>query len=279
MNNTTQRLLTFFIGIPLIVSFIILDFYNHLLLNVFVCSCSIIGASEFYNMASKKTKMFPKPLILLMTGLIPILTYIFQYYKLKFDIILWIFTIFTILLMGIECFTAKTFENSLMKVSVSALILFYCGFLVSFVNRISYTNNSTFYLILYFLLVFLCDSAAWLFGILFGKNNRGFIAASPKKSIVGFVGGILASMGTAVLAKVFFPEIMNVNYGITILLGGITALSAIIGDLIESVFKRSCDTKDSGKLIPGRGGILDCMDSLVIAAPVYYILLFFLFEI
>ena len=62
-----------------------------------------------------------------------------------------------------------------------------------------------------------------------------------------------------------------------LILGFVTSLSAIIGDLIESVFKRSCQVKDSGSLIPGRGGILDSIDSIVIAAPIFYIGYNFLF--
>ena len=68
--------------------------------------------------------------------------------------------------------------------------------------------------------------------------------------------------------------ISNVNLAI---LGAITAVAAIIGDLIESVFKRSCDIKDSGNLIPGRGGVLDSIDSVIIAAPIFYIGYNFLF--
>ena len=114
-------------------------------------------------------------------------------------------------------------------------------------------------------------------GILFGKSTRGFVAASPNKSLVGFIGGIAGSVASGCLFKYFFSEIITISYPRLIILGIITSLAAIIGDLIESVFKRSCNVKDSGTLIPGRGGVLDSIDSLLIAAPIFYIGYNFLF--
>ena len=123
----------------------------------------------------------------------------------------------------------------------------------------------------------MCDSFAWFFGILFGKSTRGFVAASPNKSLVGFIGGIIGSLGCGFVLKYFFPAAISISNLNLVILGIITSVSAIIGDLIESVFKRSCDIKDSGNLIPGRGGVLDSIDSVVIAAPIFYIGYNFLF--
>ena len=74
-----------------------------------------------------------------------------------------------------------------------------------------------------------------------------------------------------------FPDVITISYRNLVILGIITSLAAIIGDLIESVFKRSCEVKDSGNLIPGRGGVLDSIDSILIAAPIFYIGYNFLF--
>ena len=64
-----------------------------------------------------------------------------------------------------------------------------------------------------------------------------------------------------------------------VILALITTLAAIVGDLIESVFKRSLNIKDSGNIIPGRGGILDSTDSILIAAPIFYIGIYFIYNI
>ena len=179
--------------------------------------------------------------------------------------------------MGFECFTAKTFENSASKISYSTLTLFYTGFLLTFISRMTLLPDSKYVISLFLLFVFMCDSFAWFFGILFGKSTRGYVAASPNKSLVGFIGGIICSIGCGFLFKFIFPEIITISNLHLAILGFVTSLSAIIGDLIESVFKRSCQVKDSGSLIPGRGGILDSIDSIVIAAPIFYIGYNFLF--
>jgi len=179
--------------------------------------------------------------------------------------------------MGFECFTAKTFENSVSKIAYSGLTIFYTGFLLTFISRMTLLPDSKFVISLFLLFVFMCDSFAWFFGILFGKSTRGYVAASPNKSIVGFVGGLVCSIGCGLLFKFIFPDVFTLSYRNLAILGFITSLSAIIGDLVESVFKRSCEVKDSGTLIPGRGGILDSIDSIVIAAPIFYIGYNFLF--
>ena len=137
--------------------------------------------------------------------------------------------------------------------------------------------DSKYIVSLFLIFVFMCDSFAWFFGILFGKSTRGYVAASPNKSLVGFIGGIIGSIACGFAFKYFFPEVMTVSNLNLFILGFVTSVAAIIGDLIESVFKRSCDVKDSGSLIPGRGGVLDSIDSVVIAAPIFYIGYNFLF--
>ena len=271
MSKTIKRLLTFFIGIPLVIAVVFCDFLNHLPLQIVIGIFSVLGANEFYNMVSKKHFLFTKELVLIATALIPLSSYTFILSDLSLDITPWLFIAICIIFMCIECFYTKTFEKSLSKIAYTLLTVFYCGFLITFISRMTILPDSKFTVSLFLILVFMCDSLAWFFGILFGKSTRGFVAASPNKSIVGFLGGILGSIASGCLFKFLFPEIFTITYPHLILLGFLTALASIIGDLIESVFKRSCDVKDSGNLIPGRGGILDSIDSIVIAAPVFYI--------
>lgn len=278
MNTVCKRLLTFIIGVPLVLAFVFLDIYNHLPFNVLVIAFSFLSANEFYTISSSKYKLFPRWILVIFTTLIPLVAYVFSLNCFSFDSVLWFFVFETLILMGIETFTSKTFEESLTKNAISFLILFYCGFLISFVVKFTTLKNSKYILGLFFILVFLCDSAAWLFGILFGKNNRGFIAASPNKSIIGFLGGIAGSIVFGCIYKYIFPEIFEGSYLKMIILALFTALASIVGDLIESVYKRSLGVKDSGRLIPGRGGVLDSIDSIIIAAPVFYIGIYFLYN-
>lgn len=277
MNKVAQRLLVFFIGIPFILALVFFNFYNNLLLNIAACTTSAIGAYEFYNMLSKKNKLFRKPVVITLATLLPILNYNFIIFGVSLEIIPWFFVFTIFLLMGIESFSQKDFTFSLEKIAYSTLIIFYCGFLPTFITKMTVFEDAKYFLSLYFLFVFMCDSGAWFFGVCFGKNNRGIFKASPNKSIAGFIGGIASCIGTGCIFKAVFPDVITCSYVQMIIWGLFVSLASIIGDLIESVFKRSADVKDSGNLIPGRGGILDCMDSLLLAAPVFYIGVHFLF--
>lgn len=276
MNKVIKRLLTFFIGLPLILAIVLIPYQHHLAFNIIALLFSIACTSEMHNMLSTQAKLFNKISYILFNALICVSTVAFKYAGLDQNYTLWILLFEIFIYMGIECFTQKTFENSAKKLSFSAILLFYCGYLVTFVIRIGLKDfNSSYYLALFLVQVFMCDSCAWLFGVLFGKNNRGYIAASPNKSLIGFAGGIAGSIFFTVILKLIFPSIFILEFWKMILLSILTALAAIVGDLIESVFKRSCDFKDSGNIIPGRGGALDSVDSLLIAAPVYFIILYF----
>lgn len=277
MNKVAKRLMTFFIGVPLVIAIVYFDYLNHLVLQLVVGVFAVLGANEFYDMASKKNKLFTKEIVLIATALLPFTCYTFILSDLSLDITPWLYITISILLMGYECFTAKTFEFSLSKISYTLLTVFYCGFLITFISRMTILPNSKYIISLFLIFVFMCDSFAWFFGILFGKSTRGFVAASPNKSLVGFAGGIAGSIACGLLLKLMLPSVFTISYKNLIILGLITSIAAIVGDLIESVFKRSCDVKDSGNLIPGRGGVLDSIDSILIAAPIFYIGYNFLF--
>ena len=278
MNKVAKRLLVFFIGVPLVIGVVSLYYYNYIALNILAVVGSAFGANEFYNMASKKVKMFPKTLVIIFTAALPFLAYNFILLDLDLSNLTWFLVLEIFLFMGAEALFSKSFEDSIIKISLTVLIIFYTGFMITFVTRLtSIKENATIFIYLYFILVFMCDSGAWFFGVLFGKSTRGIFSASPNKSIVGFFGGIITSIASGILLKFIFPDILFGPIWKIILVAFGTALAAIVGDLIESVFKRSCEVKDSGNLIPGRGGALDCIDSLILGAPIYYIGIHFLY--
>lgn len=271
MSKLTQRLLVFFIGVPVCLLFVYFDFLYHLPLNVLIVTASVIAANEFYNMCKQKSSMFPRALLLIFAGILPLITYLFALFNIDVNLVLWVLAAEIIVLLAIETISQQSFENSLPKISYAVLLLFYTGYMPTFISRISFIKNySRYFFSLFLLFVFLCDSAAWFFGLLFGKNNRGLFKASPNKSIAGFIGGILSTVALAALAKLFFSDIFYGGWWKILLLAFFTAIAGIIGDLVESVFKRSADVKDSGKIIPGRGGVLDSIDSILIAAPIFY---------
>jgi len=125
------------------------------------------------------------------------------------------------------------------------------------------------------LLIIMCgDSAAYFVGISIGRRKL-YPAVSPNKSIEGAIGGLAGSILGAFIAQLtFFPQLA---WWDVLLLGSILGALGQVGDLFESLLKRSFGVKDSGTLIPGHGGILDRLDSLLFAFPpaLYYALLRF----
>lgn len=118
-------------------------------------------------------------------------------------------------------------------------------------------------------LLWASDSGAYLVGVRFGKR-RLFERISPKKSWEGFFGGLLLSIVISLGIASYFTVLSRSEW---ISISVLIVLSGTFGDLVESMFKRSIDIKDSGSLLPGHGGILDRFDGLLIAAPVVYLYL------
>lgn len=127
--------------------------------------------------------------------------------------------------------------------------------------------------VLYLLaIVWAGDSAAYYVGTRFGKRKLAPVV-SPKKSWEGFWGQVVAGAVFGALLAVILPRIPGtpaVATAVGALLGAVLSVVAVVGDLVESTFKRSCAVKDSGGLLPGHGGLLDRLDSLLYASPVLY---------
>jgi len=129
------------------------------------------------------------------------------------------------------------------------------------------------HLLLYvFFIVWLCDVGAYFAGKGFGKNKL-FPSVSPGKTWEGFIGGVLAGILVAVAIHYVFGHF---SLGEWIILGIVVSLTSVVGDLVESSFKRYFKVKDSSNIIPGHGGFLDRLDSFIYALP-FYILLIIIF--
>jgi len=136
------------------------------------------------------------------------------------------------------------------------------------------------YLILLFLIVFVGDTAAYFGGMAWGKTKLAS-QISPKKTIEGSVSALIASVLMGVLwAHFIYPDSMALEkYWRIILFIPLLSCLAQLGDLFESVLKRSQMQKDSGTFLPGHGGILDRVDGLALAAPGFYLCLYYLWEV
>lgn len=124
-----------------------------------------------------------------------------------------------------------------------------------------------FYLMFMLLIVWLADTAAYVSGRLWGRHLLA-PTLSPKKTWEGFIIGLVFTFFSAMLVLYFFQGIKSMQSQLWILVL-LTSLAAVAGDLLESQLKRLRGLKDSGQLLPGHGGILDRIDSLLAAAPVF----------
>lgn len=126
---------------------------------------------------------------------------------------------------------------------------------------------SPWWLMYVFLLVWCADSGAYFIGRKFGKRKLA-PNVSPNKSIEGFIGGIITASFVA-MGVGFGLELGTVALIAFLGLSGLTVLASVLGDLFESMLKRRAGIKDSGSILPGHGGVLDRIDSLLSATPVF----------
>ena len=171
-------------------------------------------------------------------------------------------------------FRIRSIETAAHEVAFALLAFLYIPFLLMHLVLLRQTDFGVQWLFVIMLIVMTNDSAAYYTGSAFGKN-RLYPLVSPKKSIEGAVGGLVGSLGGTMLAKfTFFPQLSFRDAVVTALVIGMVGQA---GDLFESLLKRSFGVKDSGSLIPGHGGVLDRLDSILFAAPItyYYVLFFF----
>lgn len=164
--------------------------------------------------------------------------------------------------------TSKPLEDSLPSSAVAVLATTYVGMLGGSLIRLHNDFPEGYKLVFFLLLVvWLGDSGAYYVGRQFGKHKLS-PRISPKKTIEGLFGGITASIITAIVIHyTFFPKFPLLH---AIIAGVILSFAGVIGDLAESMWKRSAAVKDSGTLIPGHGGFLDRFDSILFTAPILY---------
>jgi phosphatidate cytidylyltransferase len=165
-------------------------------------------------------------------------------------------------------------NNPIPNIATTLFGIVYIAFpfgLMNFMFR--YKGIETFHLLLsMFVILWTADTFAYLVGSKIGKN-RLFERISPKKSWEGSIGGAIAALIAAFIFSVYFKEMslaLWLGYALIIVVAG------TYGDLIESMFKRSLNIKDSGNILPGHGGILDRFDAVFMAVPAAILYLMFI---
>ncbi|WP_031539686.1 phosphatidate cytidylyltransferase [Borreliella garinii] len=268
------RLGTFLFFVPLILFLIFLDFKNYLFLNILIFIFSGFAAKEVNDLLKFKSSGLSGILSFFLGFVPPILTYIhFNVFYLGMNVVYYlvIALVFSNWIVNLVFIKEHEIGNFLSQATSILFILIYPGALMSFIVSITTLPKAPFLMLILFAMVSGNDTFAYLFGYFFGKNSYRPTIISPNKTLMGFFGGILFSVFTAIFAVVF--KLINLSYGESIIFGILIGVFTIIGDLFESGLKRSAGVKDSGKIIPGRGGALDSIDSFLLTGPIFYLYL------
>lgn len=274
MNNFWQRAITGTIFVVVLVGAIVLGgWYMHVTFGVIV----LFGLLEFYKLF-ENTDTKPQRIVGTAIGtLLYSITILNIYHSSTYHILIVGLILIGLVLIGIiELFRAKTkpFEN--ISVTISGLIYIVLPFSLLNEMSISINCNSIFYdfwpVLSIFILIWCNDTFAYLTGRLLGKHKL-FERISPKKTWEGFIGGAVFAMIAGILMAYF----LNKSYVTFATYAFVASVIGTLGDLVQSMLKRSVNVKDSGTILPGHGGILDRFDAVLFVIPVIFFLEKFIF--
>lgn len=188
-------------------------------------------------------------------------------------------TILILFVLGlcVRQFVSKSNTAGILAISTTLFGLMYVPWLLNFIQKINFfpgiNANGKFYVLYFILVTKFSDTGAYAIGSLIGKHKM-IPRISPAKTWEGFGGAIVVATGASlVFTHLFADKMPGMRPLHAVILGVILSSTAVIGDLIESLFKREAGVKDSGNFFPGIGGILDLLDSLLFNAPIMYLYL------
>ncbi|HWR10900.1 MAG TPA: phosphatidate cytidylyltransferase [Rectinemataceae bacterium] len=280
-KNTIQRLLVFFLGIPLFLAVVnYASFGRNILLAVAVAVIQFLCVREASALFAAKNMKVNRLFLTILSAMSTLIVYLSPALAGLFpgdisplEILFSISVLGSLAVMAPFSFAkAEEFSAILPNLAASLFVFFYCGVLGSFLVYITSCFGQYLAPVLTFtFMTFGNDSLAWLVGVTLGRK-RGIVAVSPGKSVAGFIGGFCGSILAALIAFSLFPESGFGPLARPLFLGVVMGCSVILGDLVESALKRSAGVKDSSSLVPGRGGVLDSFDSLLFSAPLFVLI-------
>ncbi len=231
-----------------------------------VLIAAVIGQYEFYRMAQNKGV---KPLMAvgIVLGIAVVIVGFYHHPAVDHGRHLFSIIACMLLTMTSRLFSADPVAGAVEDVAITFLGIFYVALLFGFQVGIRFGEYGKQWVVFLYFVIWATDIGGYSIGIPFGKHKL-YPKISPNKSVEGLLGSIALAIGMALLCRAWF--LSSLGIGETVALGTALALVGTLGDLVESLFKRSAGVKDSGAIIPGHGGMLDRMDSMLFAAPVLY---------
>ncbi|MDO4942156.1 MAG: phosphatidate cytidylyltransferase [Lachnospiraceae bacterium] len=254
-------------GIILVVAAALTLYFGGIITLAVMMIISLIGANELLKIFQiEKSSM----------AVIVYCATILYYLMLFFGVGSWGFMfliISMIFILGAYVFCYPKYNANQMMAAFFSLI--YVSIMLSYIYQLRILQNGLEYVVLIFLAAWGTDTFAYCSGMLLGKHKMTPLL-SPKKTVEGAVGGLIGSALLGALYGFFIAGHLRLDYNpiaifpVICVVGGIVSM---IGDLAASAIKRNFDIKDYGTLIPGHGGILDRFDSIIIIAPIVYLII------
>jgi len=272
-GNFWLRFLTATVGLPVFfVLIFLLPHLHHLGFNLLVTVSTVLGALELEKLLQTQG-LRPFRASPYLSGLLPAAAYLQVAGILPWGS-LWAALGILVVLALLATLAVRREEElrpMLSKAASSMLVLLYPGLFAAWFVLLSSLPEASLSLLMFFSVVFVNDLLAYTAGTLARGWTRLGWAVSPNKSAIGFAAGMAGSIGIAALYRALAPHLLPVGYPQVIGLGVVIGVLTILGDLVESALKRSARVKDSSGVIPGRGGVLDSIDSWLLAAPAFYL--------
>jgi phosphatidate cytidylyltransferase len=279
VKNVYKRIFLFLIALPAL-AFVILFLPqgHYAAINCLAILVMGIGATETGGIFKHHGAAVSRPVAFILGAAPSALCYISRWDILssRYPVCFYIFAAAFLLAREIFHKKAEDFKQVLPRLGAYCFILLYPGLFGLYIIRLTELPHAGAVFMIFVAATYLNDSCAWLTGVLWGKKSRNILAVSPNKSLAGFTGGFLASIIVITVSSVLWPGYFPLGPERAVILGAALGISTILGDLAESALKRSAGVKDSGTLIPGRGGLLDSIDSPIFNAPIFFYLFSFL---
>lgn len=261
-----KRILTTVIGLPIVGAILLLG--NKYVIDFILMAVSIICMYEYFTVISKvahpiKWVGYLSTVIVALTAFLSVQT-VMQIVFFSIPVL--------ILIMFLKVIITNM-QTTFKDVAYTFLGIFYVTFFIMFLSLIRGLDNGKFLIGFVMLVAWSTDIFAYLVGKHFGKHH--FSKVSPKKTIEGCISGIVGAVIVGVVYTLIVNQIYNTgidNYLFVAIISLVLSIISQVGDFVASTIKRFADMKDYGNLIPGHGGMLDRIDSLIFIAPFAYLL-------
>jgi phosphatidate cytidylyltransferase len=272
VNNFITRTLTGIVFVLVLAGSIL--FFPPIAFGIITFFLIVLGLNEFYRL-TKTENYYPNRILGILLGVALFCGVFFTSLGwLQNPKVFWLLLPIAWIVLIAELYRKK--EKPFQNIALTLLGVIYIALPFSLLYLMGFTdfpaNGYKPKIILgFFFLLWTSDTGAYLFGMTLGRHPF-FPRISPKKSWEGFIGGVICTLLISLIISHYFTVLSSVQW---LVVAAIIAIFGAIGDLIESLLKRSLNVKDSGNILPGHGGILDRFDSVIFSAPLVFIYLQF----